>query len=129
MPEVTTPPRPPAPDSPVERTDEQPPDAPAPGAAGTHPWWQRALMLWALFAFAVAQPLFDLLSHYPEFFAVKGTVGSDLVLFVVLALVPPLILFGLVCLACTRMPERAGNLVESALVAVLATLCVLQFFN
>jgi uncharacterized membrane protein YgcG len=47
----------------------------------------------ALSAFALAQPLFSLLKDNPEFFAARGSTGSDIISFsVLLVLVPPLAL-------------------------------------
>jgi len=49
-----------------------------------------ALHLLVLWAFAVAQPLFDLLGKNGEFFAARGSTRWDVVLFAfVLLLVPP----------------------------------------
>ena len=50
-------------------------------------------MLWT---FAVAQPLFDLLKDNPEFFAARGSSGSDIISFsVLLVVLPPLLLLGI----------------------------------
>ena len=67
---------------------------------------RRALELAVLCAFAIAQPLFELLGENPEFFAVRGSPSGDIVLFAVgLVLVPPLALTGVVALAA--WPDRA----------------------
>lgn len=77
-----------------------------------------ALHLLVLWAFAVAQPLFDLLGKNGEFFAARGSTRWDVVLFaVVLLLVPPAILTGVVAL----VPRS-----QTALVAALLALFVLQ---
>ncbi len=82
-----------------------------------------ALHLLVLWAFAVAQPLFDLLGKNGEFFAARGSTRWDVVLFaVVLLLVPPAILTGAEALA----PRPARAAVHTALVALLAALFVLQ---
>jgi hypothetical protein len=55
----------------------------------------RGAHLGALWAFAVAQPLFHVLGRYPEYLAIRGSHGGDVVIFaVVVALVPPLLLLG-----------------------------------
>ena len=55
-----------------------------------------ALHLLVLWAFAVAQPLFDLLGKNGEFFAARGSTRWDVVLFAfVLLFVPPAILTGI----------------------------------
>ena len=54
----------------------------------------------ALSAFAVAQPLFDLLGESPDFFAVRGSSRWDIVLFALaVVLVPPAALFTVEALA------------------------------
>jgi hypothetical protein len=54
----------------------------------------------SLSAFALAQPLFDLLSRNAEVFAVRGSMSGDIVLFAVsLVVVPPLALLALEALA------------------------------
>ena len=61
---------------------------------------RRALELVALCGFAVAQPLFELLGDNPEFFAVRGSPGGDIVLFALaLVVLPPLLLIAVEALA------------------------------
>ncbi len=56
----------------------------------------RGLHLFVLSAFAVAQPLFDLLGDTPEFFVVRGSTTWDiLALALGLILVPPALLLGI----------------------------------
>jgi hypothetical protein len=86
----------------------------------------RALHLVALSAFAVAQPLFDLLGDTPEFFVVRGSTTWDIVAFAVgVLLVPPLVLFGLELLGRLAHP-RLGDVLHLVFVAGLATLIALQ---
>ena len=67
---------------------------------------RRALELAVLCAFALAQPLFDLLGRNPEFFAVRGSPGADIVLFAAgLVLLPPLVLTGVEALAALAGPR------------------------
>src|SRR5215211_5673062 len=81
------------------------------------------LHLLVLWAFAVAQPLFDLLGKNGEFFAARGSTRWDIVLFaLVLLLVPPAILTGAEALA----PGPARGAVHAAFVAALVGLFVLQ---
>jgi Sulfatase len=82
-----------------------------------------ALHLLVLWAFAVAQPLFDLLGKNGEFFAARGSTRWDVVLFAfVLMFVPPAILAGLEAL----IPQPARTTVHGVLVAALFGLFVLQ---
>jgi hypothetical protein len=82
-----------------------------------------ALHLLVLWAFAVAQPLFDLLGKNGEFFAARGSTRWDVVLFAfVLLFVPPAILVGLEAL----IPQPARTAVHGAFVAALFGLFVLQ---
>ena len=59
--------------------------------------WRGNLLAFAhlavLSTFALAQPLFDLLSDNPEFFAARGSTAGDIVLFaILLVVVPPALL-------------------------------------
>jgi hypothetical protein len=61
---------------------------------------ERGAHLGALWAFAVAQPLFDLLGSHPEFFATHGSRGGAIVAFALAVIVvPPLVLLGVEWLA------------------------------
>ena len=52
---------------------------------------RNALHLAVLSAFAIAEPLFDLLGKTPEFFVVRGSTAGDVVFFaLVVAFLPPL---------------------------------------
>jgi sulfatase-like protein len=84
------------------------------------------LHLGALWALAVAQPLFDLIRKNPDFLAARGMRGVEVVLFaVVTALAPPLILVAV---------EAASGLAAAALrrgihlafVAILVALIAIQ---
>jgi hypothetical protein len=84
----------------------------------------RALHLVVLWAFAVAQPLFDLLGDTPEFFVVRGSTTVDIVAFgLALVLVPPLLLLALEAasgLAHPRAPEGLHLLFVALLAALIA---------
>ena len=61
----------------------------------------------ALSAFALAQPLFDLLQDNPEFFAARGSTGFDIISFsLLLVLVPPALLLAIELLV--GLASRAG---------------------
>jgi sulfatase-like protein len=82
-----------------------------------------ALHLAVLWAFAVAQPLFDLLGKNAEFFAARGSTRWDVVLFaLVLLFVPPALLTG----AEALVPRPSRDAVHTVLVAALLALFVLQ---
>src|SRR5918992_638440 len=78
----------------------------------------------ALSAFALAQPLFDLLKDNPEFFAARGSSGFDIVSFsILLVVLPPLLMLGIELLAglAGRPPREGAHLVLiSILVALVA---------
>jgi Sulfatase len=91
-----------------------------------HPLLAAMLHLGALWALAVAQPLFDLIRQNPDFLAARDIWGLEVVLFaVVIALAPPLVLVAL---------EAAAGLVAAglrrwlhlALVAGLSALIAIQ---
>ncbi len=83
-------------------------------------------MLWA---FAVAQPLFDLLGDNPQFFALRGWPGGDIVVFaLIVALVPPLVLAGVEALVELADP-RAARVLHLGLVVVLVGAFVLQLLS
>jgi hypothetical protein len=81
------------------------------------------LHLFVLSAFAVAQPLFDLLGKNAEFFGARGSTGLDVVLFALtLLLVPPALLLAVEAI----VPRRARPAVHAFFVAALVGLIVLQ---
>ncbi|MDQ3890487.1 MAG: sulfatase-like hydrolase/transferase [Actinomycetota bacterium] len=85
----------------------------------------RGLHLLALSAFALAQPLFDLLGDTPEFFVVRGSTGWDIVALALgLVLVPPAVLLALEAVAGlvgARLQDALHLLFVGALTALLAT--------
>jgi hypothetical protein len=71
----------------------------------------KALHLGALWAFAFAQPLFDLLGREAQFFVARGNSAADIVLFALaFTLVPPALLAGLVWLAGRIRPALGEGL-------------------
>jgi Sulfatase len=87
---------------------------------------RAGLHLAGLSAFAVAQPLFDLLSRNAEFFAVRGSTRWEIVVFALgVALVPPLVLVALEALA-GLIDRRAATGLHLVFVAGLSGLFVLQ---
>jgi hypothetical protein len=84
------------------------------------------LHLGALWALAVAQPLFDLIRKNPDFLAARGMRGFDVVLFaVVTALAPPLILVAVEAAAGLAAAGLRRGL-HLVLVAVLVGLIGIQ---
>jgi len=80
----------------------------------------------ALSAFALAQPLFNLLADNPEFFAARGSSPFDIISFaVLLVLVPPALLL-LVELLLGLASEAAGLVAHLAFVGLGVALIVLQ---
>jgi hypothetical protein len=79
-----------------------------------------------LSAFALAQPLFDLLKDNPEFFAARGSTGFDIISFsVLLVLLPPLLLLAVELLAGLAS-GTAGRAVHLVFVALLVALIAAQ---
>ncbi len=75
-----------------------------------------------LSTFALAQPLFSLLSDNPEFFAARGSSPGDIIVFaLLLVLVPPLVLVGIEVLIGLAGPtvRRVAHLVLLALLAAV----------
>ena len=83
----------------------------------------------ALSAFALAQPLFDILGRNPEFFAVRGSTPTEIVLFalvVVFALPATLLALELAVSLLSRAAAQALHLV---FVACLAAIIVLHLLT
>jgi Sulfatase len=96
---------------------------PAPGAGFEMSLRVAGLHLLVLSAFALAQPLFDLLGKNAEFFGARGSTGWDVVLFALaLVLVPPAVLLAIEAVT----PRRARPFVHYVFVAALVGLLVLQ---
>jgi len=96
-----------------KRTGDDPPRQP-PGVLLSF------LHLAVLSAFALAQPLFNLLSDNPEFFAARGSTAMDIIVFAILLVVlPPALLLGIELLIGLAGPKaRLGaHLVLMALLA------------
>jgi hypothetical protein len=84
------------------------------------------LHLAVLSAFALAQPLFNLLSDNPEFFAARGSTAVDVIVFAVLLVVlPPALGLALELLVGLAGP-RARGVAHLMLVALLAAVVFVQ---
>src|SRR3954447_20045329 len=82
-----------------------------------------------LSCFAVAQPVFNLLSDNPEFFAARGAPSFDVISFGVLAvLLPPLLGIALELLA-GLVHRRARQAVHLLLIAALVALFAAQLLK
>src|SRR4051812_28606619 len=82
-----------------------------------------------LSAFALAQPIFNLLSDNPEFFAARGAPSGDVITFGIYAvLVPPLLGIALE-LPAGLIHRRARQAVHLLLMAVLVTLFAAQLLK
>ncbi len=85
----------------------------------------RALHLAALWAFAFAQPLFDLLGGEAQFFVARGSATVDIVIFALfVTLVPPAVMAGLVWLA-GRIRPALGDGLQLVFVGALVAAIVL----
>lgn len=95
-------------------------------APGRVPTPREALIafghLAVLSTFALAQPLFSLLSDNPEFFAARGSTPGDIIVFaLLLVLVPPLVLLAVELLVglASALARRVAHMVFVALLAAL----------
>lgn len=87
------------------------------------------LHLAVLSAFALAQPLFNLLSDNPEFFAARGSTATDIIVFALLLVVlPPALLLAIELLIGLAGPRArlAAHLVLLALLAAVVFVQVLK---
>lgn len=93
---------------------------PEPTAAPEFPrQFQRALHLAALVQIAVAWPLYDLLSRFPEFFVARQSRPADIAMLVlVLGIAVPAVLFGLQAFL-SRIDQRLGRSLYLLLIAAL----------
>lgn len=83
------------------------------------------LQLAGLWAFAVVQPLFDVLRDSPDFFVARGNGTADILIFALgIALLPPLIALGIEWLV-GLISTRARQALHLCLVAVLVAMIVL----
>ncbi|MCR9105646.1 MAG: sulfatase-like hydrolase/transferase [Gammaproteobacteria bacterium] len=90
---------------------------------------QRAIHLFALCSFALAQPLYHLLAGAPEFFTAHHTERPDLILMIgVLSLGIPALLILLTALARV-FGRRVQEVVYCVLIVTLFTLCFLPLVN
>jgi hypothetical protein len=106
--------------------------APARDAARSEFWkgvfWDFAHLA-VLSAFAISQPIFNLLSDNPEFFAARGAPSFDVISFGVLAvLLPPLLGIALELLAGLAH-RRARQAVHLLLIAALVALFAAQLLK
>jgi Sulfatase len=96
------------------------------GAVGLPELLLGAGHLSALWAFAFAQPLLDLLGKSPEFFVARQNTAGDIVLFALaLTLLPPLLMLVAEALA-TLVDRRAYRALHLAFVALLVAAIALQ---
>jgi Sulfatase len=87
---------------------------------------ERGAHLGALWAFAVARPLFDLLGRSPEFFALYGWPAGRIIGFALaLTLLPPLLLTAVVGLA-ELASARLARVLQLCLVSVLVAAIALE---
>jgi hypothetical protein len=87
---------------------------------------ERGAHLAALWAFAVARPLFDLLGDIPQFFRLHDWPGGEIVAFALaVALLPPLILTGVEALV-ELVSSRAAQVLHLGLIVVLAAVIALE---
>ena len=91
------------------------------------PW--AFLHLAVLTAFALGQPLFDLLGKNPEFFAARGSTAGDIVILALLVVVGPPLLGVLIEFLVGLVSKPARQLVHLVFLALLTALGVIQFLK
>jgi hypothetical protein len=80
----------------------------------------------ALWAFALVQPLFDLLGKNPDFFVARSNTGGDIVIFaLVFTILPPLVMLAVEAVA-KLIDRRAYLVLHLGLVTVLAATFFIQ---
>ena len=108
-------------------------EAPKPKQAGAGlqatslPW--AFLHLAVLTAFALGQPLFDLLGKNPEFFAARGSSGGDIVAFALLVVVGPPLIGVLIEFLVGLVSKPARQVVHLVFITLLTALGVIQFLK
>jgi sulfatase-like protein len=103
-------------------------DAPAPAGRRT-PWRELAIaggQLAGLSAFALAQPIFDLLSRNAEFFAVRGSTGTEIFFFALAVVFLPVIALLALEVAVGLVDDRARLVLHLVLVAGFTALIAAQ---
>ncbi|HYI36839.1 MAG TPA: hypothetical protein VEX39_09560, partial [Thermoleophilaceae bacterium] len=91
------------------------------------PW--AFLHLAVLTAFALGQPLFDLLGKNPEFFAARGSTAGDIVTFALLVVVGPPLIGVLIEFLVGLASKPARQVVHLAFIVLLTALGVIQFLK
>ncbi|HEY5908022.1 MAG TPA: hypothetical protein VIZ31_08245, partial [Vicinamibacteria bacterium] len=91
------------------------------------PW--AFLHLAVLTAFALGQPLFDLLGKNPEFFAARGSTSGDIVVFALLVVIGPPLLGVLIEFVVGLVSKPARQVVHLTFLALLTALGVIQFLK
>jgi len=79
-----------------------------------------------LSAFALAQPIFNLLSDNPEFFAARGSTAGEIIVFGVLLVLAPPVMMLAIELLIGLASERARDVVHLVFVAGLAAVVFVQ---
>ncbi len=85
---------------------------------GRAPWWTVPLSLATVGAFALAQPLLDLLGKNPEFFIARGLTSPDVIVFPLVLIVLPGLL-SIPVLALRLVGPRVSGLAHAILIGAL----------
>ncbi len=88
---------------------------------GSTPWWTVPLSLATVGAFALAQPLLDLLGKNPEFFIARGLTSLDVVVFPIALIVLPAFL-AIPVLALRWVGPRTAGLAHAIVIGALFAL-------
>ena len=97
-----------------------------PSSRSDHGRWCDLLVITGLSGFAISQPVLSVLGDHPTLFTSSGVDGVTLVVFVLaVAFVPPLVLWGIGCLART-LDDGFGQAVHLVTVGLLVALTTVQ---
>ncbi len=86
---------------------------------------RQHLHIFVLCAFAIAQPLFDLFSRYPEFFAARHSQPLDILLFIIAALVTVPLLLVLIEILIRLINQKVGKRVHGFfIICIVVVICL-----
>jgi hypothetical protein len=90
---------------------------------GSDRWWRAPLSLATVGAFAISQPLLDLLGRNPEFFIARGFTPLDVMIFP-LVMMLPLAVLALPVLALRWVGPTSAGVAHAAVLGVLFTMLI-----
>lgn len=107
------------------RTSPLAPALTGPKASAADAAWIRALHIFPLWAFAVAQPIFQVVAADPNFFVARGARGAEILVLIVLAVAVAPLPFVCASLLSAAAGRGVHRIVHGALVAAFLALMAL----